>query len=709
MKNSTLIFRAAAFAFSALLLPTLGHAQSTEVYDGSTGTWDTDPSNLAWNSGADAWVNGNNAYFNQPTNDVTVSGTVTSNYIEIDGSATSPTTISGGTIDQLAEDTYNPTILNDFSNAAVTVSSQIVLSDMGNGTLDGNNNNFQQGYISNYGTANLTLGSIDWGAYTINTNLNTSGQGTPAYDDHGALRILNIDANGTGASVTFTGDYTNDEYAADSNNTSSSIVLGNGGDAGVYNITSAANFANFVPGGPDTNAIYLNSGVLNIDNSTFNGDTAPTAVYYDGGNNAVQPIEAWIGATANATPGYSTINLVHSQTIYMQAHINRAGNGTYGSDGVDLTGATTIQQSGPGYSVWEGTPGVKGYAGSGGEIHQNAANVIFGATTVNSRLEINSDIGGDTPAGVTFAGPGVVVLSNPEGNDYDEKDGAGNVQASSTVAATIESGATVLITNTDSATSAFGGTFDNYSQYSVYGNGSHDAPAGSPNQSTPNTDPNYASYQPENVRGQNYGFGTGITNQVNLQAGGTLGGTGYSYNPIVAQGPTSVITAGDPGQAGLGILPSIGTLTLFGGVVANSGLMLDIKVDGAGGGAPTPGTDNDLIFVGSLSVSGPVTVNFTSLGGVVTGTPYLVMEGDTSWTETGPTTFQINAPTGYALDTTAFDTAQYNFNTTGYDFDAQDAEFLVQFVATPEPSTYGLLGLGLLALVAIGRFRRLNS
>jgi hypothetical protein len=704
MKTSFLTACSALLAITSLLLPTLGHAQTTEYFDG-TGTWNTNPSNTDWNPGPQAWTNGNNAEFNQATNNVTVSGTVTENYIQIDGSVTSPMTISGGTIDQLAEDTTNnPTLLNDFSNASVAITSEIVLSDLGQGGLDVNNNNFQQAYINNYGSSNLSLGSIDWGAYTLDVNppndLNTSGQGTPTYDNHGALRILNIDAPVAGGSVTFTGNYTNDEYSANPNNTGSSINLGNGGDAGIYNISSTANFANFVKGGPDTNAIYLNSGVLNIDNSTFNGDTAPTTVYFDTEPTpqAVQPLEAWIGATANATAGYSTINLVHSQTIYMQAHINPAGNGTRGSDGADLTGATTIQQSGPGYSIWEGTPLVAGYAGSGGEIHQNGGNVAFGATTVDSRLEINSDVGGSAPAGLVFTGPGVVVLSNPTGNDYNQKDDQGNVQASSTVAATIEPGATVLIEN--STGSAFGGTFDNYSQYSVYGNGSHDAPAGSPDQTTPNTDPNYASYQPLNVRGDYY-KGTGINNKVILQAGATLGGTGISTNQIVAEGATSTITAGDPGQPGLVIPPKIGTLTLDGGgLVANDGLTLDFKIDGAGGGAPTPGTDNDLIFAGSLALNGLVTVNFTSLDGVATGTPYILMEGDL-WS--GSPTFHINAPTGYALDTSAFDDVRHGFDVTGYYFSDRNTVFEVQFVATPEPSTCAMMLIGAGALVLMAR------
>jgi hypothetical protein len=190
--------------------------------------------------------------------------------------------------------------------------------------------------------------------------------------------------------------------------------------------------------------------------------------------------------------------------------------------------------------------------------------------------------------------------------------------------------------------------------------------------------------------------------QVLVEGGATLGGSGslLAGQQVVAMTGTSVITAGDPGQASLGIAPSISTLALNGGLAATSGLTLDFKLTG-GNYHPSGGTDNDLITTSTLSLGGTVTVNLTTLDTVETMSPYFLMSGTGNWTEADDTIFDINAPTGYTLDTT--------YGTGGYLFDTGEDQFSVKLVATPEPSTYGLLGLGLLALVAIGRFRKLAA
>jgi hypothetical protein len=203
----------------------------------------------------------------------------------------------------------------------------------------------------------------------------------------------------------------------------------------------------------------------------------------------------------------------------------------------------------------------------------------------------------------------------------------------------------------------------------------------------------------------------GNAGTVNLAANATLGGSGSvsSSQTVVANAvtvgttvTTAIIMAGDPGQANLGIAPSISTLHLLGGLAATNGLTLDFKLTGDFD-SPEFGVDNDYIDLGTsgaFTLGGPVTVNFTTLDTIETGTPYILMGGNGTWTEADGTTFNFTAPTGYALDMT--------YGTDGYFFDTTADQFSVKFVAVPEPSIYGLLGLGLLALVAFGKFRKLT-
>jgi hypothetical protein len=187
-----------------------------------------------------------------------------------------------------------------------------------------------------------------------------------------------------------------------------------------------------------------------------------------------------------------------------------------------------------------------------------------------------------------------------------------------------------------------------------------------------------------------FGNNTGV---VQVEAGKLLGGNGTSSQTVVAMAATSILTAGDPGDAGLGISPQISILHLQGGLMATSGLTLDIKLSGVDD-SPNIGSDNDYIdlSVGDFTLAGNVTVNFTTLDTIETDNPYDLIGGTGTWTEDPGTNFVFTAPAGYAVES--------------YDFDTTHDRFTVQFEAAPEPSTYGLLGLGLLALVAIGRFRR---
>jgi hypothetical protein len=203
-------------------------------------------------------------------------------------------------------------------------------------------------------------------------------------------------------------------------------------------------------------------------------------------------------------------------------------------------------------------------------------------------------------------------------------------------------------------------------------------------------------------------FGSG-GGTIRLRAGATLGGNGAVGNnqqvvvdgPPTPNGPTAVIAPGDAGQSNLGINASLGTLTLAGGLSAPNGLTMDFKLtpnlDGDGGTA-APGKDNDYITGTTIALNGNVTINFSDIGGIATGTPYTLLFATN--TLSGNPDFTFNVPTGYALD------PDYGFfqGTSGYIYSTVGGTFSVQFIAVPEPSTYAML-FGGLAFLAF-RLRR---
>jgi hypothetical protein len=412
------------------------------------------------------------------------------------------------------------------------------------------------------------------------------------------------------------------------------------------------------------------SGVINFTaNSNFNGFSGGQINNFAGGTENLYTDKFTANtnfAEQQANGGANEINLEGALTIQSGLYDSMKNSGTASVDGVSDYGYAHINQATAAVSTWVG--------------HINLDGTNLNLSSVAGGRLIVDNFGGDAPLGLIISGSGTVVLADVNGNGYDERDGQGLLRSTSTVAADLQTGSTTLIENSNVGTSAFG-TGTNFGRDAA----------------NPGTDqnPNYISNNPV----------------VKLESGATLGGNGGSAPQIVAEAADSVIAPGDAGQANLGIHPSIGLLTLSGGLDAENGLTMDFKLTGGLSNTanplmstPAPGVDNDAININGLTLNGPVTVNFTALTALALDTPYTLMFGS-GWTSnpTGaPLTFDFIAPAGYTLDPNYGSGKGYIFSRT-----PANTSLTVEFI--PEPSTYGLMGLGLLALVAIGRFRRLAA
>jgi hypothetical protein len=534
-----------------------------------------------------------------------------------------------------------------------------------------------------------------------------------------------------------------------------------GGTSDWYNGTVDTTFPNSVPGAIGDTA--SNPGSANFDNSlggtvTVSGTVNPYYLNFDGGNYTVASdgtglinfdfpastgyyAGGYFGAFLNLDAGSATINApiaINATSNTVQYGFNNSGTGTLTLNGSITFNTTNVDQvnvfdngggkvvlksafsNSTGAGIYVGATGNMEYNGSGlAQLNANGGTILLddsgytqlvttnggsaltnGAVTINSvgnfsrnggtfggatadlstftgdfenydagtltftaaaggRVDFEGSINysGFNSQRVIITGPGVVVFADPDGNSY--ANGYDRVGSASDVGTEIESGATLLITNTDG---------------SATGAGTLVGPSG------------------------------GTNNVVQLDAGGTLGGSGITQQqiivgaPAVAGGATAILAPGDAGQANLGIKPSIGTLTLSGGVVANNGLTMDFKLtpnlDGDGGATTKEGIDNDYLSAAGMTLNGDITINIISLGGIATGTPYTLINADGDFNLGDDATLTFNVPTGYALDTD-FGAAR---GTEGYVIDPIGGTLQVQFIAVPEPSAYALMlgGLSLL-------------
>lgn len=178
------------------------------------------------------------------------------------------------------------------------------------------------------------------------------------------------------------------------------------------------------------------------------------------------------------------------------------------------------------------------------------------------------------------------------------------------------------------------------------------------------------------------GSATG-TAGVTVKANATLGGTGFATGLVTADGAAGASRFA-PGDTG-----AIGLLNLTGGLTASTGATFDLQINGAA-------TDQIAFGSGALSLDGNVTLNLTSLGSVVTATPYTLFTGSGTWTGVvgSGLTFNFVAPAGYSLDTTYGGGSGYVWNTATHDLSVQ---------LVPEPATWGLLAFSLTTVLVLRR------
>jgi hypothetical protein len=535
--------------------------------------------------------------------------------------------------------------------------SSTVILNSGNGrpyfdntaTIELTGGNLANHFIANSGRSVLNMaGNVD---QTISGPIELSTSGATIY-------VTNYGAgNLTFGNITY--DSANNDYMSfDAANGGGSITLTGTYNTPVNSTETMVFGANDYQGSEQYANYYLgpNADFTNFQQGILGGGAT---INLDAGNLYIETskfgFNNYIAVGSNAGDNH-TINIVGSQTIDAQWYSNEA----YGPAEF---GQWTINQSTANESTLAGV------------VIQGSTGLIV-SSVAGGRLVFTNNISGGSPVGAVKTGAGVVVFDNPNGNDY-QLDGQGySYGVTSTVAMDIQQG--TLIVNS----------------------------------------------------AQGYGLGNN-SGMVKIEAGATLGGstTLHPGQQVVAEDATSVIAPGDPGDAKYGIAPEIGTLSLQGTVgtdstpavnalTAPNGLTLDFKLNGLGGGLMNvpniPGTGNDFLEIGpgGMDLEGNITINLTVVGDAPlltgTGNYYILIQGSGNLGDwTGNPTFTVNAPTGYALDPTfGPDDGLGDGKDLGYIYDTVGDTFYVQLIATPEPSTYGLLGLGLLAIVAVGRIAR---
>ena len=491
--------------------------------------------------------------------------------------------------------------------------------------------------------------------FNSNLNLNLENQTYGTELSGSSASTGNVSFNG---GITFTNNTTPATDPSGNSTGSPGLSLTATAPGGTFTVNSAVSLVE-TPGdiptqnGNAPNLYFTGSSASNTLTLTSNASFVDTRIFADGGTVLDQ------GAKFTYMSGGESTN----------GPILVGGGGQYLADVAGMTVNDTVQFQGGGGSIGSDVVGVTNFSGHNSYNNSLVAISYAGSSPVNltagagARVNILGDVQNGNGYEINKTGAGTVNID--DGYNYRLQGGGWDIQNGTLL---VNSNGTIV-------------------EGTIPGTGPFDPTPNAPNGGY--TNETHIGLTIENVA-------TAALSSTQTYA--TLGGNASVSALVTAAGGNSSITPGDPTVNG-----GIGALTLAGGLTASSGLTLNFVLNGEGGGVENPGVNNSVLDVPTLTLNGPVTVNFTTLDTVATGVYYTVIQGldpenanaVANWSGVTDPSFTFNAPAGYAVENYILET------------DLGGDTFSVEFEAVPEPSTWALMGLGVVLVAGVARFRKL--
>ncbi len=654
---------------------TLQFEKTASLYNGVVASWTA--TNLIVNSGATAAFNvgGTGEFTSSDIATIQAIGTATEGF-QAGSSIGIDTSNAGGSF------TYSNVIAD-----TNTGSNSVGVTKLGSGTLvlDG---------------ANTYTGTTTIASGTLQANI-ADGAGTGALGNGGNVTFA-------GGTLQFTANSAGSDYSSRIVNSTSAIII----DTNGQDVTLASNFVDSNTAG----LIKEGAGKLIVEADGTSGATFKGDKVVNGGT--LQLFNDDVFNLGYQGRGDFFIN--NGATLEFAAaggnrHIPQGNTFTFGSSGggtIDFTNSVMLFQNRPSASdanTFRTTGGSKNTIKGGTTTMQNSQSLTFDVAdgTDTTDLEVQTAFNNGS---ITKDGAGTLVMTATTNNLGDSNGAAagGTINTVTINAGTFELGGAGRLQSGN-----YGGNITNNGIFShnsslnqtlngvISGTGAIEKNSASVLTLTGNSTYSGTTTISNGTILFN-GDNSGATGAVTVNSAGSLGGAGtIGGNTSIAGNhfAGSTTTAGAVAQQTFG-----GNLTYSGGASTVSWELISNST-------ANPGTNYDQFVIGGdLSFSGTTNLSLSFNGDSGSGSTVdwddTFWDADQSWviydvagTLTGVPTLVTEGWLDASGDTFSASVGSFALNTSGNDI-------VLNFTAVPEPSTYGLMGLGLAAFGWAARRRR---